>query len=263
VTGPAGSSNPTNHVLPAWDVATGLTAATSLLAAERLRTRTGRGGLVTISLADVAFAMVANLGYVAQAQVLHEGRPPIGNDMYGAFGRDFPTADDRRVMVVAISLRQWQVLARATEIESHLPAIETALGLDFRLEGDRFGGRDALAALIAPWVAKRTLAEVAEVFDGHGVCWGPYQTFTQLVEEDWRCSKANPMFSDIDQPGIGTLRTPGTPVAFSASPRQAPLPAPLLGQHTDEILAEELGLSSAEIGALHDAGVVAGPEDAP
>jgi 2-methylfumaryl-CoA isomerase len=247
------------HVLPAWDVATGLTAATSLLAAERLRTRTGRGGLVTISLADVAFAMVANLGYVAQAQVLHEGRPPIGNDMYGAFGRDFPTADDRRVMVVAISLRQWQVLARATEIGPHLPAMESALGLDFRLEGDRFQGRDALAALIAPWVAKRTLAEVAEVFDGLGVCWGPYQTFTQLVEEDWRCSVANPMFSDIDQPGIGMLRIPGAPAAFRASPRRAPLPAPLLGEHTDEILAEELGLSSAEIGALHDAGIVAGP----
>ena len=259
-TGPAGSLNPTNHVLPAWDVATGLTAATSLLAAERLRTRTGRGGLVTISLADVAFAMVANLGYVAQAEVLHEGRPPIGNDMYGAFGRDFITADDRRVMVVAISLRQWQSLARATEIEPHLPAMESALGLDFCQEGDRFQGRDALAALIAPWVAKRPLAEVAKVFDGYGVCWGPYQTFTQLVEEDWRCSEANPMFKDIDQPGIGTLRTPGTPVAFWASPRQAPRPAPLLGQHTDEILAEELGLSAAEIGALHDAGVVAGPD---
>jgi 2-methylfumaryl-CoA isomerase len=129
------------------------------------------------------------------------------------------------------------------------------------LEGDRFEGRDALAALIAPWVAKRTLAEVAEVFDRLGVCWGPYQTFTQLVEEDWRCSETNPMFTDIEQPGIGTLRTPGTPVAFRASSRQAPRPAPLLGEHTDEILAGELGLSSAEIGALHDAGIVAGPKD--
>jgi 2-methylfumaryl-CoA isomerase len=82
------------------------------------------------------------------------------------------------------------------------------------------------------------------------------------VEEDWRCSEENPMFRDIDQPGIGTLRTPGTPVAFKASPRQMPRPAPLLGQHTDEILSEELGLSAAEIGGLHDAGVVAGPEDA-
>jgi 2-methylfumaryl-CoA isomerase len=258
-TGPAGSSNPTNHVLPAWDIATGLTAATSLLAAERLRTRSGAGGLVTISLADVAFAMVANLGYVAQAQVLHEGRPPIGNDMYGAFGRDFATADSRRVMVVAISLRQWQSLTRATEIEPHLPAIEAALGLDFRDEGDRFRGRDAVAALIAPWVARRTLAKVSEVFERLGVCWGPYQTFTQLVEEDWRCSEANPMFKDIEQPGIGTLRVPGTPAAFAASPRLRPAPAPRLGEHTDEILAEELHLSAAEIGALHDSGVVAGP----
>jgi 2-methylfumaryl-CoA isomerase len=47
---------------------------------------------------------------------------------------------------------------------------------------------------------------------------------------------------------------------FRASPRQVPRPAPLLGEHTDEILAKELGLSAAEIGALHDSGVVAGPK---
>ena len=172
-TGPVGSSNPVNHVLPAWDIATGLTAATSLLASERVRSRTGAGGLVTISLADVAFAMVANLGYVAQAQVLREGRPPIGNDMYGAFGRDFATEDGRRVMVVAISLRQWQALTRATEIEPHLPAIEQALGLDFRAEGDRFRGRDAVAALIAPWVARHTLDDVREVFEQQRRLLGP------------------------------------------------------------------------------------------
>jgi 2-methylfumaryl-CoA isomerase len=261
-TGPVGSINPTNHVLPAWDIATGLTAATSLLAAERLRARTGVGGLVTISLADVTFAMVANLGYLAQAQVLGESRPPIGNDMYGAFGRDFVTADNRRVMVVAISLKQWQSLARATEIEPHLPAIEAALGLDFRDEGDRFRGRDAVAAFMAPWMAKHTLAEVSEVFERLGVCWGPYQTFMQLVEEDWRCSVANPMFKDVEQPGIGKLRVPGSPAAFDASPRLEPAPAPRLGEHTDEILATELGLSTAEIRKLHDDGVVAGPSNA-
>jgi 2-methylfumaryl-CoA isomerase len=147
-------------------------------------------------------------------------------------------------MVVAISLRQWQLLAQATEIEPHLPAMASALRLDFCREGDRFRGRDTLAALIAPWVAKRTLAEVAKVLDDLGVCWGPYQTFTQLVEEDWRCSEANPMFKDIARPGVGTSRTPGTPVAFKASPRLIPRPAPLLGRHTDEILAKALGLSA-------------------
>lgn len=261
-TGPAGGALPTNHVLPAWDMATGLTAAVGLLAAERVRTRTGEGQFVSVSLADVAFTMVSNLGYLAQSQVLGEARPPIGNDMYGAFGRDFPTADGRRVMVVAISLRQWQSLVEAVEIGEYLGGIEKAFEVDLRLEGDRFRARDALAALIAPWVAKRTLSEVGAVFDQHGVCWGAYQTFGQLLEEDWRVSEKNPVFRDIDQPGLGTVRVGGTPLNFSGIPREDPRPAPLLGQHTEEILASDLGLGSGEIASLFDRGIVAGPEDA-
>ena len=81
----------------------------------------------------------------------------------------------------------------------------------------------------------------------------------QLVEEDWRCSVANPMFKDVEQPGIGKLRVPGSPAAFAATPRLEPAPAPRLGEHTDQILTTELGLSATEIGKLHDAGVVSGP----
>jgi 2-methylfumaryl-CoA isomerase len=256
-TGPVGGALPTNHVLPAWDIATGMTAATGLLAAERHRSRTGEGQLVSLSLADVAFAMVANLGYLAQAQVLHEDRPPIGNDMYGAFGRDFATFDGRRVMVVAISLKQWESLVIATGLDEHVPAIEKALGVDLTAEGDRFVARDAIAAFLAPWFATRTLADVAQVFDANNVCWGPYQTFRQLLEDDWRASDANPMFADIDQPGIGRIRAPGSPLAFSAMDRRSPRRAPLLGEHTVEILSDELGLSELEIGRLHDEHVVA------
>jgi 2-methylfumaryl-CoA isomerase len=257
-TGPAGSVTPTNHVLPAWDIATGLTAATSLLAAERFRNRRDEGALITISLADVAFAMVANLGYLAQAQIVGEGRPPIGNDMYGAFGRDFTTADQRRVMVVAISLKQWQSLARATGIEPHLPAIEGALGLDFTKEGDRFRGRDALAALIRPWIEARPLEQITETFNANGVCWGSYQTFAELLTDDWRASPANPMFSEIEQPGVGLVRTPGSPITATSVARQPPRPAPRLGEHTEQILAEDLGLGTAEIADLFDTGIVAG-----
>lgn len=117
-----GAVLPTNHVLPAWDIATGMTADTGLRAAERHRTRIGVGQHVSLSLADVAFAMAANLGYLAQAQVLHVDRPPIGNDMYRAFGRYSPTLDGRRVMVVVISLKQWEWLVEATQIGEHLPA---------------------------------------------------------------------------------------------------------------------------------------------
>jgi 2-methylfumaryl-CoA isomerase len=68
------------------------------------------------------------------------------------------------------------------------------------------------------------------------------------------------MFADIDQPGIGTVRAAGTPLTFSTLARDAPAPAPLLGQHTDAILGDVLGLTDLEIGRLHDDRVVAGAE---
>lgn len=258
-TGPPGGTLPTNHVLPAWDIAAGLTAAVGLLTAERQRHRTGKGQLVTLALADVAFAMVANLGYLAQVQALGEERPPLGNDMYGAFGRDFATSDGRRVMVVAISRRQWQSLVDATGIGPHLDAVERSFEVDLSQEGDRFAARDALAALVGRWIGQRTLDEVRSAFERHGVCWGPYQTFRQLLEDDWRCSPENPLFADVDQPGVGALRLPGSPLALSEALRVPPQPAPLLGEHTDVILGEVLGLSGHEIGCLHDDGIVAGP----
>jgi len=79
------------------------------------------------------------------------------------------------------------------------------------------------------------------------------------VQGDPRCSEVNPLFAAVDQPGIGRYLMPGLPLDFSAEPRQATRPAPLLGEHTDIVLTEVLGLSSAEIGRLHDARIVAGP----
>jgi 2-methylfumaryl-CoA isomerase len=79
------------------------------------------------------------------------------------------------------------------------------------------------------------------------------------VNEDPRCSPANPMFATLPQPGIGEYLVPGSPLEFSAQGRLPPRRAPVLGEHTDQVLAELLGLNDAEIGRLHDAGVVAGP----
>jgi 2-methylfumaryl-CoA isomerase len=256
-TGPVGSLLPVNHALPAWDIATGLHAAIGILVAERHRRATGEGQLVKVSLADVAFTMVANLGFLAQAQLTHENRPPLGNDMYGAFGRDFATRDGRRVMVVAISLNQWQTLVRATGVEEHLPAIAKAFAADFTKEEDRYRARDAIAALMKPWFESRTLDEVRVALDEHGVCWGPYQTFTQLLDDDWRASEANPVFGTVDHPGIGPLLTPASPLRFPEAPPTPPPAAPLLGLHTDEVLEEVLGLSPMEIARLHDDGLVA------
>ena len=246
-----------NHALPAWDIATGLHAVIAMLAGERERTASGRGQLVKISLADVAFTMVANLGFLGQAQLTHANRPPLGNDMYGAFGRDFATRDGRRVMVVAISLNQWKSIVDATGIGEHLAAIERAFDADFHREEDRYRAREAIAALIGPWFESRTLDEVRTALDHHGVCWGPYQTFTQLLDDDWRVSEGSPVFASVDHPGIGPLLTPASPMRFPAEPPVPPATAPLLGAHTDEVLADVMGLSATEIGRLHDDGLVA------
>src|SRR5918992_5784805 len=109
-TGPRNLTEPLNSVLPAWDIAMGELAAIGLLAADRHRTRTGEGSLIEIALSDVAFATVGHLGRIAEVQLEGRDQPRDGNYRYGAFGGDFPTADGRRVMVVALTGRQWKSL---------------------------------------------------------------------------------------------------------------------------------------------------------
>jgi 2-methylfumaryl-CoA isomerase len=251
--------NPVNHVLPAWDAITGVTAAMAIVAAERHRRLTGEGQYVRLALSDVAMAMVGNLGLIAEAQVNQEDHYSFGNYLYGAYGREFETKDDRYVYVVAITKRQWQALCKATGMTERLALIEPLLGVDLNQEGGRFKARDAISAVLQPWFTERTLDEVSRAFDRTGVCWGPYQTFMQMVEQDPRCSKANPMFAEIEQPGIGSYLVPGSPLDFGAAPRTAPVRAPVLGEHTDEVLADLLGMSDGQIGKLRDRGVVAGP----
>ncbi len=262
-TGPRHVSVPFNHLLPAWDAITGTLAAAGLLAAERHRRNTGEGQRVQVALSDVAFAMVGNLGKIAEAQVLRRPREKDGNYLFGAFGRDFITKEGRRIMIVALTLRQWKNLVEATGLHKAFEALEEMMKVDLTKEADRFVAREVIGAMLKPWTSARTVEEIREIFEEHDVCWGPYQTFMQLVDEDPRCSTENPMFEELEQPGIGTYLMPGSPLAFGAVDRVPVRRAPLLGEHTEEILGDLLGLSEAEIGRLHDDGVVAGPVKAP
>jgi 2-methylfumaryl-CoA isomerase len=256
-TGPRNLAEPLNSVLPAWDIALGSLATIGMLAAERRRGRTGRGQLIRLSLSDVAFAMVGNLGRIAEAQLGARDQPKDGNYLYGAFGHDFETREGRRVMVVALTARQWNALVEATEIDQACRDITHATGHDLSTESGRFQARDLIAALLRPWFAARDLAEIRRIFAGTNVSWGPYQTFRQLVAEDPRCSTANPMFAHVEQPGVGTYLMPGSPLDFAGIERMPVRRAPILGEHTEEILSEVLGLSSVQIARLHDERVVA------
>ncbi len=258
-TGPRHLSVPFNHLLPAWDAITGTLAATGLLAAERHRRLTGEGQVVRVALSDVALAMVGNLGKIAEAQINRTERPKDGNYLYGAFGRDFLTKEGRRIMIVALTLRQWENLVAATGLADAFATCEQMMDVDLRKEGDRFAAREVIGALLKPWTTARTLDQIREIFDAHDVCWGPYWTFMELVEHDKRCSPANPMFQEVEQPGIGTYLMPSSPLRFDACERLPPQRAPLLGEHTDEVLADVLKMTDAEIGRLHEDGIVDGP----
>jgi len=258
VTGPTGESEPVNHVLPAWDLVTGQMAAVGLLAAERHRRRSGQGQEIRLALEDVALAVMGHLGFLAEAEAGVD-RARYGNYLFGAFGRDFVCADGERVMVVGLTPKQWRSLCEATGLAENMQALANRLELDFRREGDRFKAREQIAALVEPWVSTRRVSEVAEAFDAHAVCWNRYQTVRQLVAGNPSCSTDNPMFTRLQQPGIGPMLTPGLPLDFGSHPRRAAVAAPALGADTEAVLCGLLGLTTAEYGRLHDRGVVAGP----
>jgi 2-methylfumaryl-CoA isomerase len=238
ITGPEGHEGPINHVLPAWDAMTGFLAATAILAAERHRRLTGEGQLVELSLSDVGLAVSGHLGLIGEAVLEDEPRGRFGNHVYGTFGRDFVTRDARRVIVCALTPRQWRSLVEATGLSGEFRNVEARLGLYFNNEGDRWRGRLEISDLLQDWIAVRNLTSVAATFDAHQVMWGPYQTFKELVAEDPRASTANPLFAVVEQPDLGTFIASGSPLRFGAAEAVPARPAPRLGEHTDEVLRE-------------------------
>jgi 2-methylfumaryl-CoA isomerase len=206
---------------------------------------------------DVAMAMLGNLGKIAEVMINDSDRPKDGNYLYGAFGRDFETLEGKRLMVVALTPVQWTNLCNATELGPAFDKLGTRTGLDLSKAGNRFRLRREIAKILEPWFHTRMMSEVREVFDAHRTCWAEYRTIRAVVEKDPDCSTQNPMFEMVDHPEIGTLLTPGSPLVFGSQLREPVRRAPSIGEHTDEILSDVLGLGEREIGKLHDERVVA------
>ncbi|WP_425071780.1 CoA transferase [Sagittula sp. S175] len=254
-TGPKGSTDPVCHVLPAWDCIAGSMVVSGVLAAERHRLRTKSGQFVDLTLKDAAAAMLGNLGIIGECTVNGQSREKHGNALYGAYGQDFETADGRRVMVIALTERQWKNLMRVTGTETDMNYLAGRLNLDLSQEGNRWEARAEITKVLAPWFAARNLSDFTDTFDRSGVTWSVFRSFAEALAEDADLSAENPMFKEIDQPGIGRYLTPGSPFSFAGYGRDDPRPAPVLGQHTEEVLADVARLPETEINSLMDDGV--------
>lgn len=256
MTGPVGESRPVNAVLPAWDLLGGAWAAFALVSALQRRRQTGQGAEIRVPLSDLAATSLSHLGFAAEALLMGD-RGRLGNDLFGAFGRDFACADGARVYLVAITPKQWRGLVQALALADAVAAVEAATDADFAAdEGARFTHRDALFPLFEAAIAARTLAELGPLLDAAGVTWGPYQTLGHAVRHDARLFTANPQFQAISHPSGLTYPAAGPAATLAGEARGRMQPAPHLGADTDAVLAELLGLDSGAIGRLHDQGLV-------
>jgi 2-methylfumaryl-CoA isomerase len=254
VTGPASHAGPINHVLPAWDVCCGLYAALAVVSAVRRRDQSGVGARISLALEDVALATAGNLGLLSEPQVNGTQRQRLGNAIYGQYGQDFTSRDGVAFMVVTLTGRHFRDLVAVTGTGAAVTALAEALGVDFGNEGDRYRYRDALSGLFATWFADHTAQKITAALSDTTVLFERYSTFAQVAADPK--VTANPLFSRLNQPGIGDYFAPGMPAAFDGT-HPASAPAPALGQDTAEVLAQHLGLTAAEIERLASAKTIA------
>ena len=247
---------PVNQVLPAWDFITGAYCAFALLAGIRHRERSGAGSELRVPLGDVAIGTLANSG--AMAEMLYRGgdRERLGNAIWGAFGRDFRSRDGQRFMVAALTPKQWDGLVAAFGVAEPIAALETELGVRFA-DGDtpRFVHRQHLFALFQQAAQGLDWPTLETRLAAEGCTFERYRTAHEAAN-DPALVAANPLFGPSPANPSG-FAYPATR-SFANIPGQDrgdPLPAPFLGEHTEEVLAQKLGMSSGAIATLVDRGI--------
>ena len=249
---------PVNQVLPAWDFITGAYCAFALLAALRHRDGSGEGSEVRVPLGDVAIGTMANSGAMAEMLYRGDDRERLGNAIWGAFGRDFRSRDGVRFMVAALTAKQWDGLVGAFEIAEQIGELEAEVGVRFA-DGDhpRFVHRHKLFDLFQSVADRHDYEVLAARMGEHGCTFERYRTMHEAANDPVLIDQ-NPLFGPSPANPSG-FEYPATR-SFANMPEKeagAPAPAPYLGQHSEEVLAERLGLSSGAIGKLVDGGTVA------
>ena len=230
------------------DVMTGMYASTAILAALRHRDATGEGQHVDTCLLDTQVSWLINEG----TNYLVSGKIPtkLGNEHpnivpYKVFG----TSDGYVILAVGND-RQFQDWCRCAGAE------DIAADPDFATNPLRIVNRKRLYEAMPAYMENKTTAEWLEILASAKVPCSPVNNIEQVFENEQ--VQAREMRIEMDHPKAGSGKVPliGNPLKMSVTPPQYRKAPPVLGQHTDEVLAEMLGLDETEIAGLKAAGTI-------
>jgi formyl-CoA transferase len=244
VTGLPGGQ-PVKAGLPLTDLGAGLFALVGILAALHHRTQSGRGQHVDTSLVDAGLAMSVweVTDYVTTGQV----PGPIGSaHRLTAPYQAFQCADGH----ITIGAANDRNFVKLTTVLGHP---EWSADARFTTNTVRVRNRVALAALIDAVTATAPRADWLERLDAAGVPCGPILNYEEALATPQAIARE--MTTEVDHPILGRLRTMGTPIKMSETPLDPHRRAPMLGEHTDEVLASA-GYSSDELEQLRYSGAI-------
>jgi len=245
ITGEPGGE-PVKAGSPITDISGGLLATLGIVSAYVHRLKTGQGQFVDTSLFEAGIQQTywqAAIYFATGESPGPSGSAHILSAPYQAFH-----ARDGWLTIGGANQSNWQRLARV------LGAPQWLEDSRFLTNADRMKHLDALVALMNERLAAKTVREWIELLEREGVPCGPINSIAQMLADPQ--TLAREMVVELEHPKAGRTRALGLPIKLSATPGRVTRPAPTLGQHTREVLAE-FGFGEAEVEALIREGAAA------
>ena len=244
VTGELGRS-PVKIGVPVTDLGAGLFALSGILAALIHRTRSGRGQYIDTSLVEAGVALS-----VWEATEFFSGRGvpgPLGSaHRMSAPYQAIRCADG----FITLGAANDRLFSRLCKLLGHPEWVDDP---EFSDDSARVRNREMLARRIEKETTSRPRSHWLALFEEHDIPCGPINDYRDVMSDAQ--VRAREMIVETDHPTLGRLSTLGTPLKLSETPLTPGRPAPLLGQHTDEVL-RDAGYGPMEVRALREAGVV-------